>query len=505
MSVGLRLGTTSPFTDVRSHTYYRTISNNGKSEYKPYVGVNFLYMFSHVLGVNVDANIGSLQGLIPNWTKNRNTTERYMYERLGFSRAIYFNTKIKEGSVNLYINLTNLSWFTNYANNKNAKPRKWGVYSYVGVGYVKYNPLVQSLYEKGNDVIEKELAYMHGFAYYRNKTGFFQGVGDAMFPVALGFKYNVSSKIDIGVEGSMRFVTSDKLDGVVDLGAQGNKYTKATYLPSTPYAAYANDKYALLGVTVSYKVGSNNIANNPIEWNDPAATILKNTDAEMTKLRALLNDSDKDGVSDAFDKEPNTPAGAKIDGSGQALDVDGDGVADYKDEELFSPKGSSVNESGVAADADGDGVPDVRDMEPASKANALVNFRGISIGQRQDSSKSSSATNSKPVFIFPSIYFDLNSAEIKPSFHTILSDIAKTMVRYPYIKVNVYGNSDQRGNDAFNIALGKRRAEAVSNYLKTNYKIDPIRVNAVESYGRARPISDKHEPNRRVDIVYAEQ
>ncbi len=503
MSVGVRLGTTSAFTDVRSHVYMRTFKNNGKSEYKPYIGADFLYMFSHVLGVHADANIGTLQGLIPNWNKNRTTEERFMYQRLGFSRAIYFKTVIKEANVSLYMNWTNLAWFTNFANNKNAKPRRWGIYSYAGIGGIIYNPELHALYTGGDEaVIQKEIKYLHGLAYPKNKTGFFKGVHDAYFPVAIGVKYNVNKNIDVALEGSMRFVSSDKLDGVSDLGAAGNRFSKSTFLTPTRYAAYANDKYALIGVTVSYKIGSNNAANNNIEWNDPQALILRNVDNEMNKLKALLNDADKDGVSDAFDKEPNTPAGIRVDGSGQAMDVDGDGIADYKDEELFSPKGATVNENGIANDSDADGVPDVKDMEPESKPNALVNFRGITIGARQDTVKPATA---KPVFIFPSIYFDLNSAEIKPSFHNILADIAKTMVRYPYIKVNVFGNADQRGNDAYNADLGKRRAEAVANYLKKNFKIDPSRVNSVESYGKARPISDKHEPNRRVDIIYVEQ
>ncbi|MEJ7661631.1 MAG: thrombospondin type 3 repeat-containing protein [Hymenobacter sp.] len=42
-------------------------------------------------------------------------------------------------------------------------------------------------------------------------------------------------------------------------------------------------------------------------------------------------DADGDGVTDADDKCPNTPAGVKVDATGCPLDADGDGVADYLD------------------------------------------------------------------------------------------------------------------------------------------------------------------------------
>jgi OOP family OmpA-OmpF porin len=42
-------------------------------------------------------------------------------------------------------------------------------------------------------------------------------------------------------------------------------------------------------------------------------------------------DADNDGVCDDWDRELNTPIGARVDGSGKALDMDFDGVIDLKD------------------------------------------------------------------------------------------------------------------------------------------------------------------------------
>jgi OOP family OmpA-OmpF porin len=366
----------------------------------------------------------------------------------------------------------------------------------VGIGSAIYNPKVEALYSNDAARIAKEVYYLHGFSYPQNKSGFFVGVKELILPVGSGIKYHLNDNFDLGLEASLRFMTSDKLDGVSDLGAHGNTYTKTTALPSSPYAGYANDKYAYVGVNVNYKIGSKNKANKNIEWNDPEFAIIKAMDSEMGKLKALLNDSDKDGVSDAFDKEANTPSTAKVDGAGQAMDVDGDGVADYKDEELFTPKGASVNENGIAADTDGDGVADIRDMEPQSKPGALVNFRGVSIGQRNDS------TRVRPCGItaIPSVYFDVNSSVLKPAYCRQLSDLARQMTMNATMKITVIGNTDSDGSDNYNNSLGKRRADAVANYLMNSFHIASDRIITVESNGAHKPLSTRKENNRRVDI-----
>jgi outer membrane protein OmpA-like peptidoglycan-associated protein len=73
----------------------------------------------------------------------------------------------------------------------------------------------------------------------------------------------------------------------------------------------------------------------------------------------------------------------------------------------------------------------------------------------------------------------------------------------------IAGHTDNVGNENYNYELGKRRAEAVSRYLVTQKKLDPMRVVPV-SYGEGNPVSDNGNPqgrakNRRVEIlVYRE-
>jgi len=66
---------------------------------------------------------------------------------------------------------------------------------------------------------------------------------------------------------------------------------------------------------------------------------VKDLETQVASLKGDLakvqKDSDGDGVSDAFDLEPNTPKGAMIDGSGRALDLDGDGLRQEVDVDPF--------------------------------------------------------------------------------------------------------------------------------------------------------------------------
>ena len=73
----------------------------------------------------------------------------------------------------------------------------------------------------------------------------------------------------------------------------------------------------------------------------------------------------------------------------------------------------------------------------------------------------------------------------------------------------VAGHTDNVGADDINYELGRRRADAVSRYLITQKKMDPLKVMSV-SYGESAPLTENNNTqnrakNRRVEIlVYRE-
>jgi subtilisin family serine protease/Leucine-rich repeat (LRR) protein len=116
--------------------------------------------------------------------------------------------------------------------------------------------------------------------------------------------------------------------------------------------------------------------------NTPAGSPVDGNGCALSQL-----DSDSDGVNDALDLCPDTPAGSSVNGNGCALsqlDSDSDGVNDTLDLCPDTPAGSSVNASGCAPsqlDSDGDGVNDTLDLCPNTSAGSSVNANGCALSQ----------------------------------------------------------------------------------------------------------------------------
>ena len=94
------------------------------------------------------------------------------------------------------------------------------------------------------------------------------------------------------------------------------------------------------------------------------------------------NDSDNDGVADAADQCPNTPAGSPVDNEGCAVvdgDDDNDGVANSADQCPNTPAGADVDADGcelVDGDDDNDGVLNSIDQCPNTPPGTNVDSTG---------------------------------------------------------------------------------------------------------------------------------
>jgi outer membrane protein OmpA-like peptidoglycan-associated protein len=109
----------------------------------------------------------------------------------------------------------------------------------------------------------------------------------------------------------------------------------------------------------------------------------------------------------------------------------------------------------------------------------------------------------QPVEIY-GIYFDFNSAHIKPESEAVLKQISDVMHKNPTWKLSVSGHTDNIGDADFNQKLSQARAEAVKTALVKEYKIAPDRLTT-SGYGASRPVADNKKPegralNRRVEL-----
>jgi outer membrane protein OmpA-like peptidoglycan-associated protein len=105
---------------------------------------------------------------------------------------------------------------------------------------------------------------------------------------------------------------------------------------------------------------------------------------------------------------------------------------------------------------------------------------------------------------FHSVNFDYNKWNLKPEAKAELDRAAKIMQDNPGVVLELQGNTDNVGSVKYNEALGKKRADAVLDYLKDK-GIDPNRLKAV-SFGEGKPIAPNttdagRAQNRRVDMV----
>jgi len=103
------------------------------------------------------------------------------------------------------------------------------------------------------------------------------------------------------------------------------------------------------------------------------------------------------------------------------------------------------------------------------------------------------------------VYFDLDSDVTKQEFRDSIGCHAKYLRDRPQAHVKLEGNTDERGSNEYNLALGERRARSVSSVMQAmgaaSSQVDVV------SYGEETPVcrdssEDCWSKNRRVEILY---
>lgn len=207
------------------------------------------------------------------------------------------------GSISAYLTFANINW-------RSARPVVQP-YLMFGGGIINYTPVIQ--HTGGPDIPFKDHNGTHS-------------IYETYIPVGVGAKFNVTNNLSIDLGYQINFVNADNVDGY-NHGSNNDKFSylhlglewafgsskkpqMATHNPvSSLRTEYLNgdlaNKAALQSEIDAQKAKDDQIKND-----------LANTNAQLAKLSI---DSDNDGVVDANDKCPNTPAGTKVDGSGCPL------------------------------------------------------------------------------------------------------------------------------------------------------------------------------------------
>ena len=104
-----------------------------------------------------------------------------------------------------------------------------------------------------------------------------------------------------------------------------------------------------------------------------------------------------------------------------------------------------------------------------------------------------------------SVYYPFDVSAVQDADKPVVQAHAKYLSEHPDRKIRVEGNTDERGSNEYNLALGQRRADGVKQMLV----LGGAKASQIEaiSYGEEKPKATDHEEaswsqNRRSDIKY---
>jgi len=246
-------------------------------------------------------------------------------------------------------------------------------------------------------------------------------------------------------------------------------------------------------------------------------------------------DSDADGVFDYLDKCPDTPRQAKVDGKGCPVDSDGDGVYDYLDKCPDTTAGAPVDIAGCLKDTDGDGLTDWEELKltGTNVNNPDSDGDGLSDGEEVNKYKTNplnpdtdggsvndglevNVAKTNPLDpaddvkeikrIELKVYFDTNSDVVKPEYFSEIEQVATFLKDNSGVVGTVEGHTDSRGSAKLNQDLSERRAKNVIKVAEERFGVMAGRLNAA-GYGGSKPVADNKSAaglakNRRIEAAF---
>lgn len=471
-SVGLNIGANALLGDHYAFESNKAASLGDFGGLGLDLGLNLNKWINSAYGVSFDLGYGSYSG-----------TRSASFGGVDYNLAFDASSSYRAG-VNFMVNLNGFG----ARNRVKARRDAWIIYTGIG-----YNAATASIYrEQANGSLSEAVLGSNQFDVFFGNERASEAHRSVYMPIALEWHYKLTDRFDVKIGARGTWFLDDNADGSVTMTDGFNNVTPSHLAQIYPNASsdWLFTGYAGVNYYFGFKKPQQT---DPIVYIDPISELEKRVAKNENNLDKLMKDGDKDGVSDFFDKDPKTPEGVVVDGSGVALDTDGDGIPDSQDEDPFSTPGSVVDNKGKELDADGDGVPDGLDMEPNTPKGTLVNFKGQTI-------PSGDAFSGDAASIYlPSVFFATDKADITSANEQRILTVARLMQSNPNIRLRVVGNCDVRASEKYNQKLAERRSKAVIRELVKNYGIDENRFEPV-SKGELSPISKSHAPNRRVDF-----
>jgi outer membrane protein OmpA-like peptidoglycan-associated protein len=98
---------------------------------------------------------------------------------------------------------------------------------------------------------------------------------------------------------------------------------------------------------------------------------------------------------------------------------------------------------------------------------------------------------------------------VRPTYRPLLEKLRRAADIFPRSQLTIEGHTDTYGGDESNLALSRRRAEAVTAFLTSELGVPPSRISSV-GYGETQPIANNDTEqgrarNRRIDVIVEPQ
>ena len=136
-------------------------------------------------------------------------------------------------------------------------------------------------------------------------------------------------------------------------------------------------------------------------------------------------------------------------------------------------------------------TPMEQPMEDTSKADAEAAEKARLEAERLQAEEAQRAMMAgRQAFINDDIYFEFDSSALLPMAQETLSQKADYILNNAGLSVTVEGHCDERGTEAYNLALGERRADSAKAFL-VNLGVNASQITTI-SYGEERPVDMGH-------------
>lgn len=466
-NIGFHGGLTQ-YNGDRGQSWYTT-----KQAAYAFGGVSVSRYLGRYLDLTVFANkgeIGNIEQLNP-WNPERTGPERHFLSSFTTaSLALRINLSSPEAALRPYIFAGGSAVYyeKKYTINKE-------IYSYavptggfglnIQMGRVVGLQLQETFMYTGTDYLDNEI----------------NGLNDSYLMHTVGLTFNLGQKKDEDKDG-----ISDRLDKCPQTPAMVtvDKYGCPLDRDNDGVPDYQDDCADLAGLA-TFK-GCPDKDNDGVPDKEDSCP-----DVAGSSALKGCPDTDEDGVPDLDDKCPDTNKKYKTDNNGCPLDNDKDGVLNEDD---LCPEIKGIVAFKGCADTDGDGVTDTEDRCPTI-AGTIAN-KGCPEISKEDVKKITQ--------IASKIYFETNSAKLKPVSLGQLNALVEILKKYEAAHLTIEGHTDNVGDDAYNMELSQKRTESVKEYLMTKGILES-RLTA-KGYGETKPVADNKTAsgkgkNRRVELV----